>query len=173
MFRQTLRKKGERIMKANLQKSSKIQDSNLQFQIGTPLLRIIIPQKQEIFWLGLSENVYTFGETLYSAQAETNQTMWISSLYLMIPEGTILPGDPTYKLNFSVRGVIQNTIDGFLIAVPIFDEEGYGETYESAWDDLLSSIRDKYASLAKMEQGLSPPDRKVLSELRKNLSETQ
>jgi hypothetical protein len=88
-----------------------------------------------------------------------------------IPVDTILPGDPIYKLNFSVDGVVERTIDGFVITAPIFDETGYGETYESAWDDLLSSIRDRYASLVKREQGLSPLDHKVLSELRKYLSE--
>jgi hypothetical protein len=90
---------------------------------------------------------------------------------LIIPVDTILLGDPIYKLNLSVDGVVEWTIDGFVITAPIFDEEGYGETYENAWDDLLSSIRDRYASLVKREQGLSPLDQKVLSELRKYLSE--
>ncbi len=117
----------------------------------------------------LAQN-YCVGELvseLYESVIET----FPQKILLIIPVDTILPGDPIYKLNFSVDGVVECTIDGFVIGAPIFDEEGYGETYESAWDDLLSSIRDRYASLVKREQGLSPPDRKVLSELRKYLSE--
>jgi len=95
----------------------------------------------------------------------------LAKIPLMIPAETVLPGDPKYKLNSPVNGVIEYTIDGVLITVHIFDEEGYGETYESAWDDLLSSIRDRYASLVKREQGLSPPDHIVLCELRRYLSE--
>lgn len=95
----------------------------------------------------------------------------LAKIQVIIPAEIILPGDPIYKLNFNVNGIVEYTIDGILINVPIFDEEGYGETIESAWDDLLSSIRDKYESLVRKEQGLSSLDHKVLSELRKYLSE--
>jgi hypothetical protein len=89
---------------------------------------------------------------------------------LTISSGTVIPGNPPYKLNGTVIATIDYTGDGVVIASPMLDEEGYGETYEAAWYDFLVSLRDRYASLAKRESNLSPGDREVLDNLRSLLA---
>lgn len=85
---------------------------------------------------------------------------------LTVPSGTVVPGNPAFKLTSDVIATIDRTADGTVIASPMLDEEGYGETYEAAWQDFLASLRDRFFSLEKREATLSPPDRAVLHTLR-------
>ncbi len=85
---------------------------------------------------------------------------------LTIPQGTIIPGTPTLKLRSSVFASVDRNNDGVLISSMLFDEEGYGRTYEDAWTDFIASLRDKFSSLEKRESKLAAPDRAVLAQLR-------
>ncbi len=83
-----------------------------------------------------------------------------------IPSGTKVPGDLAFKFASDVIATRDWTADGTVIAAPELDEEGYGETYEAAWEDFLASLRDRLSSLQKREAHLSSSDRGVLNNLR-------
>ena len=85
---------------------------------------------------------------------------------LMIPSGTVVSGNPAPKLKCDIFASIDWTNDGVIIRSELLDEEGYGGTFEAAWSDFLTSLRDRHASLAKKETRLSPADRNVLDGLR-------
>lgn len=89
---------------------------------------------------------------------------------LAIHSGTVLPGAPPLKLRSDIFASIDWTKDGVVISSCLFDEDGYGRTYEDAWHDFIASLRDKHASLKKREATLSPEDRRVLDALRSSLT---
>lgn len=89
---------------------------------------------------------------------------------LAVPQGTIIPGTPALKLMSSVFASIDRTNDGVLISSVLFDEEGYGRTYEDAWTDFIASLRDKFSSLEKRESKLAASDRAVLAQLRQSIA---
>lgn len=85
---------------------------------------------------------------------------------LMFPSETIIPGQPACKLKCDLFASIDWNGDGVLIRSELLDEEGYGSSYEEAWQDFLESLRDKQASLARRRDVLSAADRRVLDQLR-------
>jgi hypothetical protein len=108
-------------------------------------------------------------ETVSASPPEIlGQPMFMLELLTVLP-GTVIPGNPPFKLKQGIIATIDRTSDGVVIASPMLDEEGYGESYAAAWADFLSSIRDKLASLTKREASLSPADKEVLGNLRESL----
>ena len=97
---------------------------------------------------------------------EVPQDHVVSGELLTIPAGTVIRGDHAAKLTCSIIASVDRTSDGVVIGSVLFDEDGYGWSYEAAWDDFLASLRDKYASLTKRESILSAADRQVLQHLR-------
>ena len=89
---------------------------------------------------------------------------------LTVPRGTTIPGNPMVTLKCPIFASIDWSGDGVVISSVLFDEDGYGGTYEVAWADLLSSLRDRYTSLAKREAVLSAADREVLTALRSSIN---
>lgn len=88
---------------------------------------------------------------------------------LTIPAGTVLPGRPEFRFRSWVFASIDWTKDGVLISSCLFDEDGYGRTYDEAWSDFITSLRDKLASLEKRVATLSIPDREILRHLRESI----
>ena len=88
---------------------------------------------------------------------------------LTIPSGTVIPGSPLMRLEREIFASVNWTSDGIVIASPMLDEDGYGETLDTAWADFLVSLKDRYASLTKREASLSLSDRAVLGLLRESL----
>lgn len=101
--------------------------------------------------------------------ANPQQPTTFTKEMLAIPQGTIIPGIPALKLVSSVFASIDRTNDGVLIGSVLFDEEGYGRTYEDAWTDFIASLRDKLSSLEKREPKLADSDRAVLAQLRQSI----
>ena len=93
------------------------------------------------------------------------RSMFMKEL-LTIPAGTILPGDPELKLASDVFATIDWTSDGIIVASVLLDEDGYGWSYDDAWDDFLASLRDRLNSLARREDRLAQVDRHILDQLR-------
>ena len=89
-----------------------------------------------------------------------------SNQLLTVPNGTPLPGTPASRLRSDVFASVDWTRDGVVISSNLFEEEGYGRTYDDAWNDFLSSIRDRHDSLARRESRLSAGDKRVLDALR-------
>jgi hypothetical protein len=89
---------------------------------------------------------------------------------LVVPSGTVIPGDQPATLSRCVVAGVERTGDGVVIDSVLFDEDGYGWSYEAAWHDFLTSLRDRYASLSKRESTLSEADRKVLEHLRGSIA---
>lgn len=93
-----------------------------------------------------------------------------SKQLLIVPKGSVLPGTPPAMLESQVFVSVDWTRDGVIVSSALFEEEGYGRSYEEAWGDFLSSIRDRYESLAKREPRLSTGDKRVLGALRSALN---
>ncbi len=84
----------------------------------------------------------------------------------MFPEGTPIPYTPDMRLKRALMARIEINRDGYVIASGAVDEEGYGPTYEVAYRDFLTSLRDRYYSLRTRGRSLSEEDRTVLQSLR-------
>lgn len=89
---------------------------------------------------------------------------------LQIPSGTAIPGDRNLKLKADIFVAVDRTKDGVLLISELLEEDGYGPTFGVARQDFLTSLRDRYDSLMKVETDLSPSDRKVLDGLRSSIS---
>lgn len=87
-----------------------------------------------------------------------------------IPPNATIAGEQTPALKCYVFVTIDWTKDGVLINSALFDEDGYGRTYDDALEDFLVSLRDKRVSLEKREATLSAADRQVLRKLRESLT---
>ena len=85
---------------------------------------------------------------------------------LIIPSGTTIPGDPGLELVSDVFATIDWTSDGIIVASALLDEDGYGWSYDDAWGDFLTSLKDRLDSLARREDRLAQGDRHVLDQLR-------
>lgn len=94
----------------------------------------------------------------------SNQTF--STQLLVVPSDTLVSGNPPAKSKCAIVAGIDWNGDGVTIRSEFLDEDGYGWSYEEAWDDFLTSLRDRYSSLAKREERLSPADRETLKKLR-------
>jgi hypothetical protein len=75
----------------------------------------------------------------------------------------------SFKLQYALVVKLQIAKDGFVFNSAAIDEDGYGLTYEEAYKDFLTSVRDRYNSLSQREDHLSSEDRAVLASLRKLL----
>jgi len=98
------------------------------------------------------------------------QYVLIEKTLLTIPRGTVLPGNRW--LVSDIFAAIDHTNDGIVITSCLFEEDGYGKSYEEAWDDFLSSLCDKLGSLEKRAATLSQADREVLMQLRATIADS-
>jgi hypothetical protein len=96
------------------------------------------------------------------------QCQIVEKTLLSIPKGTLLPG--TRQLASDIFAAIDTTKDGIVITSCLFEEDGYGKSYEEAWDDFISSLCDKYDSLERRAAVLSQSDLEVLRQLRVTIS---
>lgn len=85
---------------------------------------------------------------------------------IIFPEETSIPGETNLTLKYALLAQVEINSDGFLIRCGDIDEEAYGITYEEAYFDFLTSIRDRYHSLYRREAHLSQHDRDILLRLR-------
>ena len=89
----------------------------------------------------------------------------------MFPKGPPIPGTQEMTLKRHLAAQIEINRDGYVIASGAVDEDGYGRTYEEAYRDFLTSLRDRYHSLRTREASLSQEDHMVLQKLRALLEE--
>lgn len=108
------------------------------------------------------------GEIFTATPASTTPTRdrVFAKELLRVPAQTVIPGPTPVTLKSDVFASIDWNGDGVIIRSELFDEEGYGWTYEGAWSDFLISLRDKYHSLERRQARLSPADRDVFNHLR-------
>lgn len=83
---------------------------------------------------------------------------------LMLPKGVQIPGSD-FELRRPLVAEAEATWDGYVFRSGCFDEESFGSTIEESLLDFLTSLVDRYHSLARRER-LSEPDQLVLSRLR-------
>ena len=88
---------------------------------------------------------------------------------LTIPAGTPIPGQPV-SLRHDITANLEFTEEGVVMSAPFFDEEGFGETYEAAKTDLLTSLHDRRLSMKKREIRLSAHDREILFRLERAIA---
>ncbi len=85
---------------------------------------------------------------------------------VLFPEGSIVPGRGRYRLGRAVMAAFEATEDGVVVRSAEFDEESYGSTLEEAVADFVTSLRDRYISMRRRRDRLSPGDRAVLTRLK-------
>lgn len=88
-----------------------------------------------------------------------------SSVELMtLPKGMRIK-DSDYTLNNGLTIIAYRAKEGFVIRADYIDEEVYGKDFITAYDDLITSIRDRYDSLSRRKKRLSLHDQDVLRSL--------
>ena len=88
-----------------------------------------------------------------------------SSVELMtLPKGMRIK-DSDYTLNNSLTIVAYRAKEGFVIKSDYVDEEVYGKDFNTAYADLITSIRDRYNSLKYRKKKLSQHDQDILKSL--------
>lgn len=83
---------------------------------------------------------------------------------VIFPVGTPVPGG--FELSHPLLVEVEIGPDGFVIRSGEVDEESYGASYEGAYLDFVTSLRDRFRSLSRREERLSQHDRSVLERLR-------
>lgn len=79
---------------------------------------------------------------------------------ITFPKGTQIPNSD-YELQQYILAELHVTEDGYVIQCHSIDEEAYGHTFQEAYLDFLTSIRDRYLSLSKRGERLSTQESKV------------
>lgn len=109
------------------------------------------------------------GAEATTSSPELPKDQIVGKRLLTIHSGTAVPGYPEFKLGCNVFASIDETMDGVVISSALFEEDGYGRSYDDAWRDFIGSLRDKLASLEKRETILSRQDLEILKKLRASL----
>ena len=100
----------------------------------------------------------------YPPTAQTDSAPFSSVTLISLREGTLVPRS-NYALNHNLIAEVQLTKDGVLIRSAHVDEESYGEQLEIAYNDFITSIRDRYNSLTRRKGRLSQHDQSILERL--------
>lgn len=101
-----------------------------------------------------------------STTPDLDTARFISSVQILtVPGRTSIP-DSDLMLQYALIAELETTRDGFVIRSNDLDEEAFGLTYREAYLDLLTSLRDRYYSLCKREESLSPHELTILNRLR-------
>lgn len=116
--------------------------------------------------LPIEERAYTpVGFSVVSRSGDLEAWPAMRSVQIMaFPEGTIIP-DSGLRLGFEVHVVLEMTMDGLTMRSGALDEEAFGATPEEVCVDFLTSLRDRYNSLARREGRLSREDSQILRDL--------
>lgn len=83
---------------------------------------------------------------------------------LVIGEDTKIP-DSNLVILHPIPVEVQITDDGYLIKSSYVDEEAFGITLDFAYNDFLTSLRDRLHSLLRRKERLSNHDKLVLERL--------
>ena len=106
------------------------------------------------------------GFSVVSLDGDVEAWPVLRSVQIMaFPEGTLIPGTDL-RLGFEVHVVLEMTGDGLTLRSGVLDEEAFGATPEEVRVDFLTSLRDRYNSLARREGRLSREDSQILRDLR-------
>ncbi len=95
-----------------------------------------------------------------------SSTVWLGAT--TIASGTtIVPSQEVGVLELAHPVIVQVRVTrhGWVVSSGELDEESFGETFHDAYLDFLTSLRDRYVSLRRHEERLSPEDRIVLERL--------
>lgn len=90
---------------------------------------------------------------------------------ILLSSGTRISEDLSLAQSLAV--LVQNNEDGCWFRSDWINEDGFGSTFEAAYMDFVTSLRDRYHSLLDREDRLSAEDREVLTNLRSLLAETR
>lgn len=93
------------------------------------------------------------------------EALILSLQTITLQEGTGIPGSDL-MLRYGLVGEMEVTRDGFVMGSGDLDEWSFGATYEEAYLEFLTSLRDRYYSLSRREDLLSPQDLSILEKLR-------
>jgi len=85
---------------------------------------------------------------------------------ITLPEGTPIPDSNGLELRQGILVELEVTPDGYVLCASGLDEDGYGYTYDEAYLDFITSIRDRYSVLKRREGRLSPEDSIILQRLK-------
>jgi hypothetical protein len=88
-----------------------------------------------------------------------------TSQIITLYEGTRIPNSGLV-LKYPLLVEMETTRDGIVIRAGALDEDAFGLTYQMAYEEFLTSLRDRYYSLGRREASLSQQDLIVLQRLR-------
>jgi hypothetical protein len=101
-----------------------------------------------------------------SAEDDLETAQFTSSIQLVtIPHKTAIPKSDL-RLEYALVVEIGTTPDGYVIRSGYLDEDAFGLTYQEVYLEFLTSLRDRYYSLCRREDSLSPQDHSVLERFR-------
>ena len=107
--------------------------------------------------------VQTLNAPIYRTTTETNiAPVSLELLYLF--ENTPITGSD-YVLNHGLMTEVEVFKDGVIIRCNYIDEESYGKRPDIAYNDFITSIRDRYNSLNRRKNRLSQHDQSILERL--------
>jgi hypothetical protein len=119
-------------------------------------------------WVALSPSItFTFEQapaSLVLTDHSVNERQTNFQL-ITLDQGTRIP-DSDFVLRYPLLVEMETTPDGVVIRAGALDEDAYGLTYQAAYVEFLTSLRDRYLSLDRREASLSPQDLVVLRKLR-------
>ena len=104
--------------------------------------------------------------TPVQSESSSSNALTLSVQTIVLPEGSPVPGSGNLKLGCSLIVQVEITGDGFVIQSGDIDEEAYGSSFDEAYIDFLTSLRDRLESLNRREESLSSRDKAVLQRLR-------
>lgn len=84
---------------------------------------------------------------------------------VIFPRGIRIPGSRGLVLRTVIIAETEVTEDGVVIRSRDLDEESFGPTLAEAYDDFLTSLWDRRASMHRRRERLSSADRSVLQKL--------
>ncbi len=106
------------------------------------------------------------GIILLEGESPQSDVITLSIETVILPQNTPIPQSGGLALKHALPAQVELTRDSFVISSGGVDEEGYGHTYQEAYTDFLTSLRDRYRSLSRREARLSSRDHAILEELR-------
>ena len=108
--------------------------------------------------------IQTLNVPIYVTTTETDLVP-VSLELLYLSEKTPITGSD-YVLNHGLTTEVEVLKDGIIIRCNYIDEESYGKTLNLAYNDFITSIRDRYDSLNRRKNRLSQHDQSILERLR-------
>lgn len=97
--------------------------------------------------------------------AQFTSSVQFITISITIPQKTVIPASGL-MLRYALEAEVEATSDGYVIRCRYLDEDAFAARYEEVYLEFLTSLRDRYYSLCRRKDQLSPQDLFILERLR-------